>query len=56
LERTFLSWNVPNLITVPLMAAIGFLLLGVVWQALKRVTGNGGTVAVSTGGGMSDAG
>lgn len=36
MERTLISWNVPNLITVPLMAFAGFLLLGVVWQLVIR--------------------
>ncbi len=32
MERTLISWNVPNLITIPLMAFAGFLLLSLVWQ------------------------
>jgi hypothetical protein len=44
LERTLISWNVPNLITVPLMALAGFLLMGVIWQFVLRsgVVGGGG--------------
>jgi hypothetical protein len=36
LERTLISWNVPNLITIPLMAFAGFLLLAVIWQMAQR--------------------
>lgn len=34
---TLISWNVPNLITIPLMAFLGFLALSVVWQFVGRV-------------------
>jgi hypothetical protein len=36
LERTLISWTVPNLITIPLMAFAGFLLMGVVYQLVLR--------------------
>lgn len=36
MERSLISWNVPNLITVPLMAILGFLLLATVWQVAQR--------------------
>lgn len=31
-ERSIISWNVPNLVTVPLMAFAGFLVLAAIWQ------------------------
>lgn len=39
MERTIIAWNLPNMITIPLMAAIGFLIAGVIWQLAKNVTG-----------------
>lgn len=39
LDRTIISWNLPNLITVPLMAAIAFLIVGLAWQLWQRQTG-----------------
>lgn len=36
MERTLISFNVPNLITVPLMAFAGFLLLSVIYQFVLR--------------------
>jgi len=41
LERTLISFNVPNLITIPLMAALGFLLIALVWQIVQRGMGGG---------------
>lgn len=42
MERTLISFNVPNLITIPLMAFLGFLLVAIVWQMVQRATGNTG--------------
>lgn len=39
MERTLISWNVPNLITVPLMAFLGFVLIATVWQLFRKATG-----------------
>lgn len=36
MERSLISFNVPNLITVPIMAFGGFLLAALVWQAAQR--------------------
>lgn len=36
MERTIISWNVPNMVTIPIMAAIGFLVFAVAWQLGKR--------------------
>jgi hypothetical protein len=36
MERTLISFNVPNLITVPLMAFGGFLIAALVWQFAQR--------------------
>lgn len=45
MERTLIHFNVPNLITIPLMAFLGFLLLSVVYQLVLRtgVIGGGGS-------------
>ena len=36
MERTIISWNFPNWITVVLMAAAGYAAAGVVVQILRR--------------------
>lgn len=36
MERTLISWNFPNMVTVPLMAAVGFIVFAVVWQLAQR--------------------
>lgn len=36
MERTIISWNVPNIITIWLMAAIGFLVVGIGSQFLLK--------------------
>jgi hypothetical protein len=38
---TYLSWNLPNWITVVLMVAFGYLLLGLVASGLKTGMGGG---------------
>lgn len=35
MDRTLISWNVPNMITVPLMAGLGFLIVAVAWQVIR---------------------
>ena len=40
MNETIITWNVPNWITVVLMAGIGFLVLGVASQAIRRATNN----------------
>lgn len=41
MERSLISWNIPNLITVPLMAILGWLLLVLVWQLAMKGIGAG---------------
>ena len=36
MERTMLSWNLPNWITVLLMAALGYAVLGLAAQFIRR--------------------
>lgn len=36
MERTLIAWNIPNLITVPLMAILGWFILGLIWQLVKK--------------------
>lgn len=41
MEKTLISWSVPNMITIWLMLAIGFLVLSLGVQfAMKFTTGN----------------
>lgn len=52
MERTLISWNIPNLITIPLMAFIAFLVVGLIYQlAMKAVGKSGGNDTASTDGG-----
>jgi hypothetical protein len=48
MERTLLSWSIPNIISVWLMAAVGFLAAGIVWQLVQRAQGG------QTGAGLSN--
>lgn len=44
MERTLISWNIPNMITIPIMAILGWFLLGLIWQVAKKsVMGSGDT-------------
>ena len=36
MERTLISWNLPNWITVTFMAAVSYALLGLISQLLKQ--------------------
>lgn len=36
MERNMIAWNLPNWITITLMAAAGYLVLGALAQLLKR--------------------
>lgn len=36
MDRTLIAWNVPNMVTIPLMAFIGFLVVGTIWQLFMR--------------------
>jgi len=38
MERVYLQWNLPNWITVVLMAAIGFTVVGLVASGIKGYT------------------
>lgn len=49
MERTLISWNMPNLISIPLMAFGGFLVAALVWQGVMRM--NTGSAVASTAGG-----
>jgi len=47
MDRTLISWNVPNVVTIWLMLAIGFLIFALVgnyasgWLSNKQADGNG---------------
>lgn len=46
MDRTIISWNVPNWITVVLMAAAGYLVVGLVAQViLSQLPSNDGNQA-----------
>jgi hypothetical protein len=49
MERTLIAFNLPNIITITLMAAIGYTILGVASQVLQR---NSTTAAPSAMGGF----
>lgn len=51
MERSLISWNLPNLITVPLMAILGWFLLAIVWQIAMRGMNFGKTDANAGSGG-----
>jgi ABC-type enterochelin transport system permease subunit len=41
MERTIISWNLPNWITILLMASAGYAVLGLMVQVLKQNQGGG---------------
>jgi hypothetical protein len=42
MERTLISWNLPNWITITIMAAASYAILGAVSQLLKQQQASGG--------------
>jgi hypothetical protein len=49
MQRALIAWNIPNMITIPLMAFIGFLIAGVIWQlVMKAQAGTGNTSAAGS--------
>jgi hypothetical protein len=42
MERVMISWNLPNWITVMLMAAAGYAVLGLLAQVMKRQQASSG--------------
>lgn len=36
MDRTLIAFNIPNLITIPVMAVLGWLLFGLAWQIVKK--------------------
>jgi hypothetical protein len=44
MERTIISWNLMNWVTVVVMAAVGYAALGAVTQLVKRNNAAGGSV------------
>jgi hypothetical protein len=51
MDRTLIAWNIPNLITVPLMAFGAFLIVGAVYQLAMMAMGNASTNGVSNNSG-----
>jgi len=54
MDRTLISWNIPNIITIWLMAAIGFLIVGLLAQLAMKAMGGGSnqSQAVDSSAGM----
>jgi hypothetical protein len=44
MERTLISWNLPNWITITIMAAASYAVLGLLSQLLKQQQQQAGTV------------
>lgn len=42
MERTLISWNIPNWITITIMAAASYAILGLISQLLKQQQAAGG--------------
>lgn len=42
MERTLITWSVPNIVSIWLMAAVGFLVAGLIAQLIVKYTGGGG--------------
>lgn len=36
MDKVMVSWNIPNLITINLMAWLGFLIFMIAWQAVGK--------------------
>lgn len=36
MDRTYISFNLSNLITIPVMAVLGWFVLGLIWQVVKK--------------------
>ena len=51
METTMISWNVPNIVSVWLMAAMGFLIVGIAAQLLLNMGGGSGTDQSPSAGG-----
>lgn len=52
MERTMISFNIPNLITINLMAWLGFLVFGALYQAVAKKRSGGtsaGSAPITTG-------
>jgi hypothetical protein len=47
MERVYLQWNLPNWITVVLMAVIGFALVGAIAAGIKGYTSGVNSAAVA---------
>jgi hypothetical protein len=39
MDKVYLAWTIENWITVVLMAALGYLLLAMLWQAYNKYSG-----------------
>lgn len=50
MDRSLITWNVPNIVSVWLMAAVGFLVVGIAAQFLMGKSGQ--SDGTDTGGGF----
>jgi len=44
-ERFYLQWNLPNWITVVLMATVGMFIVGMIASAIRHYNGTANTMA-----------
>jgi hypothetical protein len=49
-ERTIISMNLPNFVTIPAMVAVDFLVVVLAVQLWRRLTGGSGAAASTSGG------
>lgn len=41
MERTLISWSLPNFVTIVLMAFVGWLIVGAICQGVRKYSGSG---------------
>lgn len=54
MDRVMVSWNVPNLVTINLMAWLGFLVFILLYQGIAKRRGAGGTNAAPQSAGADE--
>lgn len=50
MKGTLISWNMPNMITVPAMSFLGFILTALIFQLVMKFTRNGAGNNAGAGG------
>jgi len=49
MEKTLITWTVPNMITIWIMLAVGFMLLALIGQGIQQLGGNSSAPSPSSG-------